>query len=105
MSDGWEKQWDVPGTARYLASRGFARAALQFPDELLAEAARVAAALQRACAGLGHTVQPFVLADTSYHSLGVDEVAAAHADAQCVVRCTARVLPDRCYLQMSLYKR
>ncbi len=48
MSDGWEAEWDVPGTTRYLAGRGFARAALQFPDELLAEAARVAAALQRA---------------------------------------------------------
>jgi len=102
MSDGWEAEWDVPGTTRYLAGRGFARAALQFPDELLAEAARVAAALQRACAGLGHTVQPFVLADTSYHSLGVDEVAAAHADAQCVVGRTDWTLADACYGQSLL---
>ena len=86
MSDAWQAEWDIPGTARYLADRGFAKAALQFPDELLAEAASVASALRQACAALGHAVQPFVLADTSYNSLGVDEVAAAHADAQCVVR-------------------
>ena len=83
--DAWEVEWDIAGTARYLAGRGFSKAALQFPDELLPEAARVAAALQRACAALGHVAQAVVLADTSYHSVGVDEVAAAHADAHCVV--------------------
>jgi len=31
-------------------------------------------------------LQVFVLADTSYNSSGVDEVAAEHADADCVVR-------------------
>ena len=96
--EAWQAEWDIPGTARYLADRGFARAALQFPDELLAEAASVAAALQRACAALGHAVQLFVLADTSYHSLGVDEVVAAHADAECVVSFTDCILcrPLKC---------
>ena len=32
-------------------------------------------------------LQVMVMADTSYHPLGVDEVAAQHADAQCVVSC------------------
>ncbi len=83
--DAFEVQWDITGTSRYLAGRGFTKAALQFPDELLQEAARVAAALERACAALGHAAHAVVLADTSYHSVGVDEVAAAHADAHCVV--------------------
>ena len=30
-------------------------------------------------------VQAFVMADTTYNSLGVDEVAAQHVSAQCVV--------------------
>ena len=87
-SDAWEAQWDIAGTARYLAGRGFTKAALQFPDELLPAAASVAAALERACAALGHAAHAVVLADTSYHSVGVDEVAAAHADAHCVVSLT-----------------
>lgn len=32
------------------------------------------------------SLQLYVLADTSYNSLSVDEVAAAHVGAQCVVR-------------------
>ena len=30
-------------------------------------------------------MQAYILADTTYNSLSVDEVAAAHVDAQCVV--------------------
>lgn len=30
-------------------------------------------------------MQAFVMADTTYNSLGVDEVAAQHVNAQCVV--------------------
>ena len=29
--------------------------------------------------------QAFVMADTTYNSLGVDEVAAQHVNAQCIV--------------------
>lgn len=35
--------------------------------------------------------QTFVLADTTYNSLGVDEVAAQHASAHCVV--SSQLLP------------
>ncbi len=38
------------------------------------------------------STQVFVLADTSYNSSGVDEVAAEHADADCVVQ----FVPGRC---------
>lgn len=31
-------------------------------------------------------MQAYILADTTYNSLSVDEVAAAHVNAQCVVR-------------------
>ena len=81
----WCITWDLNGTSQYLVNRGYSRVALQFPDDLLDDATTVAAALQGQCAASGHLILPFVLADTSYHSLGVDEVAAAHADAHCVV--------------------
>eukprot|EP00850_Spirogloea_muscicola_P015443 SM000118S25586 [mRNA] locus=s118:144641:148574:- [translate_table: standard] len=74
-----------------MPSRGFEPATarcLQFPDELLELSAGVAAALSAACqrrSPEAHEVQLFVMADTSYGSCCVDEIAAAHVDAQCVV--------------------
>eukprot|EP00850_Spirogloea_muscicola_P000624 SM000002S05704 [mRNA] locus=s2:1744841:1748976:+ [translate_table: standard] len=80
--------FEVEATAQYVVSRGFARVGLQFPDELLELSAGVAAALSAACqrrSPEAHEVQLFVMADTSYGSCCVDEIAAAHVDAQCVV--------------------
>lgn len=77
-------EWDIDGTAKFLL-RGYNRAALQFPDEYLASCKAVSSALHGRCHQLGHNVQVFVLADTSYNSSGVDEVAAEHADADCIV--------------------
>ena len=37
-------------------------------------------------------MQVYILADTTYNSLSVDEVAAAHVNAQCVVRPCCRSL-------------
>lgn len=54
--------------------------ALQFPDMLLPDAAEVAAHIEM------HTNTPtFVMADTSYGSCCVDEVAAQHADADAII--------------------
>lgn len=39
--------------------------------------------------GSSYELQVSVLADTSYNSLSVDEVAAQHAQADCVVRLLA----------------
>jgi len=77
----WREQWDVDGCVRYVLARGFTRVTLQFPDELQAHAADVAAALQAGCAAAGATVQAFVLADTTYQATAVDEVAALHVRA------------------------
>ncbi|RKP12337.1 diphthamide biosynthesis protein [Piptocephalis cylindrospora] len=60
---------------------GASRVALQFPDEWLPDAARVAQALEARLDG----VQVVILADTSYGACCVDEVAASHADAQMVI--------------------
>ncbi len=96
----WREQWDVDGCVRYVLARGFTRVTLQFPDELQAHAADVAAALQAGCAAAGATVQAFVLADTTYQATAVDEVAALHVDAHCIVRAgpppARRPRPPRC---------
>ncbi|KAK9814668.1 hypothetical protein WJX72_009496 [[Myrmecia] bisecta] len=84
-SPAWREQWDLDGTLEYILSRGYQRITLQFPDELLEHATVVAAELQTACAQRWQLVQVYVLADTSYNSLSVDEVAAQHAAADCVV--------------------
>ena len=103
----WPTYWDVLGSVAWIESNCFKRVTLQFPDELLAESTLVAAAIQHECAirqmstqvsgqlsGSNNIynrkqwsgyLQVSVLADTSYNSLSVDEVAAQHAQADCVV--------------------
>ena len=62
------------------------RVALQFPDEALIDSVPLFHALQRALRTLtDDPPQLYVLADTSYGSCCVDEVAAAHVAADAVV--------------------
>ncbi|BDA47727.1 probable 2-(3-amino-3-carboxypropyl)histidine synthase subunit 2 [Coccomyxa sp. Obi] len=81
----WAQYWDIEGTATYIVSRKYTIITLQFPDDLLKEAKRVVKAVEDACTARGLQLQTFVLADTTYNSLGVDEVAAQHAKAHCVI--------------------
>ncbi|KAL0917996.1 hypothetical protein M5K25_013111 [Dendrobium thyrsiflorum] len=77
-----ESNYEIHRTADYIRSNNFARVALQFPDELLKDSTRVAKALRNE---LGRGARLFVMADTAYGSCCVDEVGAAHVDAECVV--------------------
>ncbi|RXN17345.1 diphthamide biosynthesis 2 [Labeo rohita] len=54
--------------------------ALQFPDELLPDAVRVSAEIENETKS-----KTFILGDTSYGSCCVDEVAAEHVGADCIV--------------------
>ncbi|KAF8475859.1 putative diphthamide synthesis protein-domain-containing protein [Kalaharituber pfeilii] len=84
--------YEIPRTVSEILDGGFVRVALQFPDELLPDAARVAELL---LAGINSTVREkeeeemerkvYVLADTSYGSCCVDEVAAQHVCADVIV--------------------
>lgn len=118
----WLKHWDVLGTVAWIESQHFEKVTLQFPDELLAESTLVAAAVQIECASRSISaqvsavvwpilytkteatfstrthLQVSVLADTSYNSLSVDEVAAQHAQADCVV-----ISKSDCCLYLSFY--
>ena len=91
--------YDLDATAAWIREGGHARVALQMPDELLHDAVAVAAALARRCDDAGGASAPsgaagdappasvrlFVLADTTFGSCCVDEVAAAHHDADAIV--------------------
>ncbi|GJN28126.1 hypothetical protein PR202_gb16211 [Eleusine coracana subsp. coracana] len=77
--DDLDSRYEVSRTAAFLRGRAYTRVALQFPDEMLQDAAAVARALRRE---VGSGVKVFVMADTAYNSCCVDEVGASHIDAQ-----------------------
>ncbi|DAZ98135.1 TPA: hypothetical protein N0F65_003121 [Lagenidium giganteum] len=76
--------YDVDRTVQQIRTHGFRNIALQFPDSLLPDASRVQELLK---IGLeGHALDRiFVLGDTSYGSCCVDEVAAQHLVADCII--------------------
>ncbi|WBW71665.1 diphthamide biosynthesis protein Dph2 [Schizosaccharomyces osmophilus] len=72
--------FEVDKTVDFIRSNGYKSVALQFPDEHLADAGRVASLISKQ---VDATVQ--VLADTNYGSCCVDEVAAEHMFADAIV--------------------
>lgn len=79
------EQYDILSTAAYILDHGFTRVALQFPDELLETSVEVTSLLRSALSERRHGINLYVMADSTYGSCCVDEVAAAHVDAQCVI--------------------
>jgi diphthamide biosynthesis protein 2 len=91
-----DEAFDVARTADHVVrvaseradQSGIFRIALQFPDELLADATAVVSALRAAITARKSaelTFDLFVLGDTSYGSCCVDELAASHGSAAMVV--------------------
>ncbi|EPB82801.1 hypothetical protein HMPREF1544_10460 [Mucor circinelloides 1006PhL] len=72
--------YEIDRTVARIKEGNYKRIALQFPDEYLADAANVAKQLAEKT---GQDI--FVLADTSYGSCCVDEVAAEHVSADLIV--------------------
>lgn len=104
--------YEVSRTVTEIRKGGWSRVALQFPDDMLPDAPRVYEALNKSLcwtscsanrpensageSALGHTERPtfplkridgklYILADTSYGSCCVDELAAEHVNADVVV--------------------
>ncbi|KAL6560616.1 hypothetical protein OROGR_004175 [Orobanche gracilis] len=75
-------KYEIARVAEFIRSRSFNRVALQFPDELLQDSMRVVNALRQE---LTSCVKLYVMADTTYGSCCVDEVGAAHVNAECVI--------------------
>mmetsp|Transcript_822 Transcript_822/g.1981 ORF Transcript_822/g.1981 Transcript_822/m.1981 type:complete len:513 (+) Transcript_822:139-1677(+) len=88
---GWREYWDLEGTGLYCHNRRFRRVGLQFPDDLLVDAPKVVKSLQEeidnlaSLHGRDFSCQVYLMADTSYNPSCVDEVAAAHANADAIV--------------------
>ncbi|KAM6124596.1 2-(3-amino-3-carboxypropyl)histidine synthase subunit 2 [Pterocles gutturalis] len=72
--------YEMGRATAFVRDGGFRKVALQFPDELLADAAAVAARMEAATGA-----EMYVLGDTTYGSCCVDEVAAQHAGAEAVL--------------------
>ena len=89
--DDFALAYDVERTARWIRRGDRRRIALQLPDDKLPDAARLATTLRRALdrddPGGESAVERevFVLADTTFGACCVDEVAAAHRDADAIV--------------------
>ncbi|KAL2651594.1 hypothetical protein R1flu_019722 [Riccia fluitans] len=87
----WQ-QFDITATAAFIIRNCFQRIALQFPDELLKYSVEVVGTLKKEIGKQRNVsshesvpVKLFVMADTTFGSCCADEVAAMHADAQCIV--------------------
>ncbi|KFH67893.1 hypothetical protein MVEG_06624 [Podila verticillata NRRL 6337] len=72
--------YEIERTVSVIAERGYKRIALQFPDDLLPDSGLVAQLIRDQT---GSAV--FILADTSYGSCCVDEVAAQHISADAII--------------------
>ncbi|XP_041824486.1 2-(3-amino-3-carboxypropyl)histidine synthase subunit 2 isoform X2 [Melanotaenia boesemani] len=82
-----EEFYQLKKISQFISEHGFKKVALQFPDELLVDAVAVAEELQR-----NTNVKTYILGDTSYGSCCVDEVAAEHVGADCIVHFGAACL-------------
>ncbi|TFK25842.1 diphthamide biosynthesis protein [Coprinopsis marcescibilis] len=74
--------YEIPRTASEIIQGNYTRIALQFPDELLGDSVPI---YRRLKAQIGGGREVYVLADTSYGSCCIDEVAAQHAGADAIV--------------------
>ncbi|KAJ7086396.1 putative diphthamide synthesis protein-domain-containing protein [Mycena belliarum] len=74
--------YEIERTIAEIVAGDYKRIALQFPDELLHESVPI---YRRLKGGIGVGRELYVLADTSYGSCCVDEVAAQHVDADAMV--------------------
>ncbi|KAJ7332834.1 hypothetical protein JRQ81_015014 [Phrynocephalus forsythii] len=75
-----EDFYELERAVAFVRENGFAKIALQFPDELLPDSADVATRMEAAT-----TAKMYILGDTSYGSCCVDEVAAQHVDADAII--------------------
>ncbi|KLO11785.1 diphthamide biosynthesis protein [Schizopora paradoxa] len=78
----FEDFYEIDQTVRFIEDGQYKRVTLQFPDELLHDSVPIYRALKRK---LGDDKELYVLADTSYGSCCVDEVAASHVSADAMV--------------------
>ncbi|KAJ0022627.1 hypothetical protein NQD34_014761 [Periophthalmus magnuspinnatus] len=72
--------YQISETCDFIIKHSYKKVALQFPDNLLVDSVAVAADIER-----NTKAKVYILGDTSYGSCCVDEVAAEHVAADCIV--------------------
>ncbi|XP_071387714.1 2-(3-amino-3-carboxypropyl)histidine synthase subunit 2 [Centroberyx affinis] len=75
-----EELYQIKKTCDFINQHHFEKVALQFPDELLVDSVAIGAEIEKET-----QAKLFILGDTSYGSCCVDEVAAEHFGANCIV--------------------
>ncbi|KAL2085634.1 hypothetical protein ACEWY4_018954 [Coilia grayii] len=75
-----EETYQIKETCHFISTNQFKKVALQFPDELLVESIPISAEIEK-----NSEAKTYILGDTSYGSCCVDEVAAEHVGADCIV--------------------
>ncbi|KAM7370117.1 hypothetical protein PAMP_011397 [Pampus punctatissimus] len=75
-----DELYNIKTTCDFINQHQFKKVALQFPDDLLVDSIPIAAEIER-----NINAKLFILGDTSYGSCCVDEVAAEHVGADCIV--------------------
>ncbi|XP_028289923.1 2-(3-amino-3-carboxypropyl)histidine synthase subunit 2 [Gouania willdenowi] len=75
-----DQLYEIKETCKFISEHKYERVALQFPDELLVDSVAVAEQISE-----NTNAKTFILADTSYGSCCVDEVAGEHVGADCIV--------------------
>ncbi|CAO3651240.1 unnamed protein product [Cunninghamella blakesleeana] len=88
--------YEIERTVNYIQRYHYKKVALQFPNEMLADAASVSRLLKERTSD--NNVSYFILADTSYGSCCVDEVAAQHVNADAIVHYGHSCLSPTSYL-------
>lgn len=78
-----ESNYEISRVANYIRNQNFSRVAFQFPDEQLKDSTRVVREVRERVGKEG--IGLYVMADTSYGSCCVDEVAASHINADSVI--------------------
>ncbi|EDV29221.1 uncharacterized protein TRIADDRAFT_51287 [Trichoplax adhaerens] len=77
-----QSYYSLDRIVQFITSHGYKRIALQFPDSLLPDSASLALEIQTISP---QSIDVFILADTSYGSCCVDEIAASHGNADCLI--------------------
>ncbi|XP_046566954.1 2-(3-amino-3-carboxypropyl)histidine synthase subunit 2-like [Haliotis rubra] len=79
-NDDVSRVYEIQRCTEWIKSGNFSRVAIQLPDNLLCDSARIVQELENSTAA-----KLFILGDTSYGSCCVDEIAAQHNAADCII--------------------
>ena len=81
-SASFAKIWQIEETLKFIKSNGAVKVALQFPDNLLQYSSKIVAILRKET---NNCCKFYILADTTYAPCCVDDIAAQHIKADCII--------------------